>query len=142
MESYKVQVDVDPETGITVHFKPPETMVQVTPVANETELTQRMIEITDQITCALPKTLRINRSVRRAQIDELTDELREAFRTGNASAASGLYLSNISPVPEVRNLFRDPQIGREALCALILELMGNGGQFAEEEGTPPCIDEG
>ena len=45
MKSYKLQIDVDPETGITVHFKQPDAAVEVTRVTVEIELSQLLLSI-------------------------------------------------------------------------------------------------
>lgn len=143
MQSYMLQIDVDEGAGITVHFKRPDVIVEVTSVANEIELYQRLLVISDEITQCLPDELMSKRFERMSQIEGLTDILRGAFRARSATATSGLGLLNtLSPVPHVPGLLEDPRAGCAALCVLINELTENSGQFAEEEATPPCIDEG
>lgn len=143
MQSYILQIDVDEGAGITVHLMRPDVIVEVTSVANEIELYRRLLEVSDQITQGLPEELMGKRFERRFQIEELTDILRGAFRARSATDATGLdLLKALSPVPHVPGLLKDPRAGCAALCALIYELIENGGQFAEEEVSPPSIDEG
>jgi hypothetical protein len=143
MQSYEFQIDVDPDAGITIHFKQPGKGVEVRPAASEIELYQRLLDISDEITQALPEPLKSKRFTRRVQIDNLTDLLRGAFQARAAMASGGLgELNTFNPVPRVPGLLKDPRAGCAALCHLINELMEGGGQFAEEEVTPPCIDEG
>ncbi len=142
MESYQIQIDVDPVDGIMLHLKMPTGMAEHSALADEIELYKALFEISSRITNELPRNLRIHPAVRRAQIEELVDQLRRAFiaRAGTATSWFGA-LNVLGPMPHVPGLLKDPTAGCRALSVLIHELMEHGAQFTEKSATPPCIDE-
>ncbi len=142
MESYQIQIDVDPEDGITLHLKMPEGMAEHNAIANEIELYQALFEIVNSIAKEMPRTLLIHPAIRRAQIEELVETLRFAFIARAGMAADGLgALSALSPMPHVPALLSDPAAGCAALSILVNELMEQGVRFSEKGDTPPCIDD-